>query len=65
MIDSKQKDFRKRFKLRQIAVAKAAGINQSRLSLIENNWVKPSPDEVKSIEDAILRLAGQKVQNPK
>jgi predicted transcriptional regulator len=52
-----RKKLRESLSLKQIAVAKAACISQSRLSLIENGWVDPSPDELARIEAAIKSLA--------
>jgi len=45
--------------LRQVEVAKVGGLHISRLSLIENCWVRPRPDEIARIEDAINELAAK------
>jgi len=48
---------REKLGLRQVEVAKVGGFQISRLSLIENAWVRPRPDEIQRIEDAINELA--------
>jgi transcriptional regulator with XRE-family HTH domain len=39
--------------LKQLEIAKATGIDRSRLSLIENSWVEARPEELQKIEAAI------------
>lgn len=39
--------------LKQVEVAKITGIDRSRLSLIENSWVDPKPEEVQKIKAVI------------
>lgn len=38
---------------RQIEVARSAGLNAPRLSLIENGWVEARPDEIERIAAAL------------
>lgn len=52
-----QRKLRESLGLKQIAVAKASGIHQSRLSLIERGWVEPRPEELAKIESAVKFLA--------
>jgi transcriptional regulator with XRE-family HTH domain len=40
-------------RLKQLEVAKLTGIDHSRLSLIENGWVDPKPEELRKIEAVI------------
>jgi transcriptional regulator with XRE-family HTH domain len=56
MIGKTIKDFRKHHNIKQVAVAAVSGISQTRLSQIENGWVVPRPDEVRSIKSAISEL---------
>ncbi len=58
-----QREVRKSLGLRQVAVAKQAKIDRSRLSLIENEWVEARPDEVARISEAISKLAEKHYQN--
>lgn len=39
--------------LKQVEVAKITGIDRARLSLIENSWVDPKPEEVQRIKAVI------------
>jgi transcriptional regulator with XRE-family HTH domain len=39
--------------LKQLEVAKFTGIDRSRLSLIENSWIEPKPEELQKI-NAVL-----------
>lgn len=43
--------------LRQVEVAKVGGLQISRLSLIENCWVRPRSDEITRIQKAIDELS--------
>ena len=52
-----QAEVRKSLRLRQIEVAKEAQMDRSRLSLIENGWIEPKPQELARIQSAIQRLA--------
>ena len=56
-IGSILKQRRKELGLRQVEVGKETGINISRLSLIENTWVRPRRQEVHRIEAALERLS--------
>lgn len=56
-MDSKQmKKFREHHGFKQVEVALIAGLSQSRLSLIENGWVRPRSDEVERIKAAFAIL---------
>jgi transcriptional regulator with XRE-family HTH domain len=57
-----QAQVRKSLGLRQVEVAKEAGIDRSRLSLIENEWISPRTDELARIRGAIQRLAERNYQ---
>ncbi len=48
-----------RFKvgLRQVELAKLAGIDRSRLSMIENSWIDPKPEELQKIKAVISQYA--------
>jgi transcriptional regulator with XRE-family HTH domain len=52
-----QRKLRESLGIKQIQLAKASGIHQSRLSLIENGWQDARPDELARIEAAIKSLA--------
>jgi transcriptional regulator with XRE-family HTH domain len=39
--------------LKQLQIFKETGIDRSRLSLIENGWIDPKPDELKKIQAVI------------
>lgn len=54
-----QRELRKSLGLKQIAVAKAAKIHVSRLSLIENGWVTPRQDEIHKIKTAVKQLVNE------
>lgn len=43
--------------LKQIEVFKLTNIDRSRLSLIENGWIDPKPEELKKIKAVILAHA--------
>jgi len=51
-----QAQVRKSLRLKQLEVAAESGINRSRLSLIENGWIDPTPQELAQIQSAIQRL---------
>jgi predicted transcriptional regulator len=57
-----QAGVRKSLGLRQVEVAKEAKIDRSRLSLIENEWIEPRPEEVVRIKDAIQKLTEKHYQ---
>jgi transcriptional regulator with XRE-family HTH domain len=46
--------------LNQTEVSRAAGLSQSRLSLIESNLVKPTDEEIRAIRAAIVELSDQR-----
>ena len=46
--------------LSQIELAKLAGIDRSRLSMIENSWIDPKPEELKKIRAVISVYAKTK-----
>ena len=37
----------------QVDIATAAGVNQGRLSLMENGWVRPTPRQLRRIATAL------------
>jgi len=39
--------------LKQLQIFKETGIDRSRLSLIENGWIDPKPEELKRIKAVI------------
>jgi predicted transcriptional regulator len=39
--------------LKQVEVAKLAGIDRQRLCMLENGWIDPKPDELKKIKAVI------------
>lgn len=39
--------------LLQVEVFKATGIDRSRLSMIENGWIDPKPEELEKIKSVI------------
>jgi len=57
-----QAQVRKSLRLKQLEVAAESGINRSRLSLIENGWIDPTPQEIAQIQSAIQRLAERHYQ---
>ena len=40
-------------RIRQLELARRTGIPPSRLSLIENDWAKPRPEEVAALRKAL------------
>lgn len=42
--------------LKALEVARKSGLNPSRLSLIENGWVAPTPAEIQKLRKAIPNL---------
>ncbi len=39
--------------LKQVEIAKITGIDRSRLSLIENCWIEPRPQELEKIKQVL------------
>jgi len=52
----KLKRFREYQGFKQVEISLISGISQSRLSLIENGWVRPRADEVERIKVAFEKL---------
>jgi transcriptional regulator with XRE-family HTH domain len=47
------KEIRQRAGLKQVALASRTSIDQSVLSLIENNWKKPTPAQADRIKEVL------------
>ena len=52
-MNNRVKEVRMRLGLKQVAVARRTGIDQSVLSLIENKWKEPSAEQVKRIRTVL------------
>lgn len=50
---NKVKEVRTRMGLKQLALARKTGIDRSILSLIENGWKRPSPDQAERIRTVL------------
>ena len=42
-----------RIGLKQVELARLTGIDRSRLSMIENSWIDPKPEEIQKIKKVI------------
>ena len=54
--NTRLKDVMKKYKLRQVELARAAEVNNSHLSLILNGWKKVTPDMRQNIRAGLLEL---------